>query len=249
MSYGFKIMVEGDYAAFNRPEMKIERVSYDVPTPGALEGLIKSVYWKPAIRYVIDKIIVFNPINFTNIRKNEVKDKVSYQGAKANAKLQASGSETAPKDICIYTKETITQRSAMLLKDVKYGIEFHFELTGYKNDNEDENEKKHFNIIKRRLENGQCFRTPCLGSSEYSAKKIELVEEFDLTQISPEILNMGEVDFGFMSYAVKFVDGGKPLNENWENPKFSDRANTLYYRPKMIDGIIDVAKYADNLMK
>ena len=59
MSYGFKIMVKGDYAAFNRPEMKVERVSYDVPTPGALEGLIKSVYWKPAIRYVIDKIIVY----------------------------------------------------------------------------------------------------------------------------------------------------------------------------------------------
>ena len=59
MSYGFKIMIKGDYAAFTRPEMKVERVSYDVPTPGALEGLIKSVYWKPAIRYVIDKIIVF----------------------------------------------------------------------------------------------------------------------------------------------------------------------------------------------
>ena len=56
MSYGFKIMVKGDYAAFNRPEMKVERVSYDVPTPGALEGLIKSVYWKPAIRYVIDRL-------------------------------------------------------------------------------------------------------------------------------------------------------------------------------------------------
>lgn len=75
MSYGFKIMVKGDYAAFNRPEMKVERVSYDVPTPGALEGLIKSVYWKPAIRYVIDKIIVFNPITFINVRRNEVKGK------------------------------------------------------------------------------------------------------------------------------------------------------------------------------
>lgn len=79
MSYGFKIMVKGDYAAFNRPEMKVERVSYDVPTPGALEGLIKSVYWKPAIRYVIDKIIVFNPITFINVRRNEVKEKIKLQ--------------------------------------------------------------------------------------------------------------------------------------------------------------------------
>ena len=72
MSYGFRIMVEGDYACFTRPELKVERVSYDVPTPGALEGLLKSIYWKPAIRYVIDKIIVFQPIEFANIRRNEV---------------------------------------------------------------------------------------------------------------------------------------------------------------------------------
>ena len=82
MGYGFKIMVSGDYACFTRPEMKVERVSYDVPTPGAIEGLLKSVYWKPAIRYVIDKIIVFNPISFVNIRRNEVKDKVSYREVK-----------------------------------------------------------------------------------------------------------------------------------------------------------------------
>ena len=76
MSKGFKIIVTGDYACFTRPELKVERVSYDVPTPGALEGLIKSIYWKPAIRYVIDKIIVLNPINFENIRRNEVSTKV-----------------------------------------------------------------------------------------------------------------------------------------------------------------------------
>ncbi|MCI7499259.1 MAG: type I-C CRISPR-associated protein Cas5c, partial [Oscillospiraceae bacterium] len=75
MGYGFKIIAEGDYACFTRPEQKIERVSYDVPTPGALEGMIKCIYWKPAIRYVIDRIIVFNPIEFENIRRNEVKEK------------------------------------------------------------------------------------------------------------------------------------------------------------------------------
>ena len=77
MSYGFKIIVSGEYACFTRPEMKVERVSYDVPTPGALEGMLKSIYWKPAIRYVIDKIIVFNQINFDNIRRNEVRSKIS----------------------------------------------------------------------------------------------------------------------------------------------------------------------------
>ena len=71
MSRGFKIVAEGDYALFTRPEMKLERVSYDVPPPGALEGMLKSVYWKPAIKYVIDRIIVFHPIEFVNIRRNE----------------------------------------------------------------------------------------------------------------------------------------------------------------------------------
>ena len=80
---GFRVMAEGEYAMFIRPEMKLERVSYDVPPPGALEGLLKSVYWKPAIRYVIDKIVVFNPIDFMNIRRNEVKDKVSFTKVKS----------------------------------------------------------------------------------------------------------------------------------------------------------------------
>ena len=97
MSYGFKIMVKGDYAAFNRPEMKVERVSYDVPTPRALEGLIKSVYWKPAIRYVIDKIIVFNPITFINVRRNEVKEKIKLQSVQKSMK-------NGTGDATIYTK-------------------------------------------------------------------------------------------------------------------------------------------------
>ena len=147
MSRGFKILVEGDYACYSRPELKVERVSYDVPTPGALEGMLKSVYWKPAIRYVIDRIVVFQPIEFANIRRNEVKDKVLLSAVKK----QMKGKEADP---CIYTSEKRNQRAAMVLKNVKYGVEFHFELTGLKSDNEDEGEKKHYNIIKRRLEKG-----------------------------------------------------------------------------------------------
>ena len=111
MSKGFRIIAEGDYALFTRPEMKVERVSYDVPPPGALEGMLKSIYWKPAIRYEIDRIIVFNPINFTNVRRNEVKEKVSLQ----NVKGQMNGND---KDPCIYTSDDRTQRASMILKDV-----------------------------------------------------------------------------------------------------------------------------------
>lgn len=207
MSKGFKIIVTGDYACFTRPELKVERVSYDVPTPGALEGLIKSIYWKPAIRYVIDKIIVFNPINFENIRRNEVSTKVS----KNKIVSQMREGFTDP---CIYTSETINQRAASILKNVMYGIDFHFELTGLRNEEEKgcDEEKKHYNILKRRLEGGQFFRVPCLGCAEFSAKKIELVEDFDLSLISEEVKELGDVDLGFMCYRMNFKDHGIPKN-------------------------------------
>ena len=240
MSYGFKIMVEGDYACFTRTEFKVERVSYEVPTPGALEGLLKSIYWKPAIRYVIDRIIVFNPIDFANIRRNEVTKKVLLSAVKGQ--MKGTG-----KDPSIYASECRNQRAAMVLKNVKYGVEFHFELTGLKNENEPDGENKHYNIIKRRLEKGQWFRSPCLGCSEFPVKRIELVEDFDMNLISSAIKQMGDVDLGYMSYKVEFKDGGVPVNGDWENPKFSDRATTLYYRPRMIGGVIDVKKYREEL--
>ena len=240
MSYGFKVMIEGDYAGFTRPEFKVERVSYDVPTPGALEGLLKSVYWKPAIWYVIDKIIVFQPIDFMNVRRNEVKDKVLYSAVKG----QMNGKGADP---CIYASESRSQRASMILKNVKYGVEFHFELTGIRDEREEDAENKHFNILKRRLEKGQYFRTPCLGCSEFPVKRIEMVEAFDENLISTAILEMGDVDLGYMSYEVVFSDGGKPVNNNWENPEFSDRAETVYYRPHMINGVIDVKKYREEI--
>ena len=240
IGYGFKVLVEGDYACFTRPELKVERVSYDVPTPGALEGLLKSIYWKPSIRYVIDKIIVYQPIDFANIRRNEVKDKVSYSAIRG----QMNGKEGEPS---IYTSEVRSQRASMVLKNVKYGVEFHFELTGLKNDREEDAENKHYNILKRRLEKGQYFRVPCLGCSEFPVKRLEPVETFDENMISSAILAMGDVDLGFMSYRVDFADKGMPVNGDWENPKFSDKASTVYYRPHMINGVIDVAKYREGL--
>ena len=240
MSRGFKIVAEGDYALFTRPEMKLERVSYDVPPPGALEGMLKSVYWKPAIKYVIDRIIVFHPIEFVNIRRNEVKEKVSYQAVKSQMNHKGG-------DPSIITSEDRTQRAAMLLRNVKYGIEFHFELTGIRSEKDDENEKKHYNIIKRRLEKGQYFRTPCFGCAEFPVRRLTLVEDFDLSEMDDAILAMGDCDLGFMSYRMAFEDNGQPINGDWEHPEFSDRATTEYYRPHMIGGVIDVAKYREGL--
>ncbi|SEH38348.1 CRISPR-associated protein Cas5d [Ruminococcus flavefaciens] len=238
MGYGFKIIVEGDYALFTRPEFKVERVSYDVPTISAIEGLIKSVYWKPAIRIIVDKIIVFNPIRFINIRRNEIKCKIPLSSVKSQMKGKGSAE--------IYASEQRSQRAGMLLRDVKYGIEFHFELTGNRSEHEDECEEKHYNIMLRRLRNGQFFRQPCLGCREFSVKRMELVDDFDMSLIDSEL--EGDIDLGFMLYGLKFDDGGKPVNDDWENPRFSDIASPLYYRPHMINGVIDVDKYREGIV-
>ena len=241
MSYGFKIIVEGRYACFTRPELKVERVSYDVPTPGAIEGMLKSIYWKPAIRYEVDKIIIFNPIRFKNIRRNEVRSKILL----TNIKRQMKDDRI---DISLYTSEDISQRASMVLADVKYGIEFHFELTGLRSKDEDNSEDKHYNIIKRRIENGQCFRAPCLGCSEFPVEKLKLEEKFDLDLIDKEIKDSGDVDLGLMSYRVKFDDSDVLTDRNWEEHKFSDKARTMFYRPHMINGIIDVNKYKESIV-
>lgn len=235
MSYEFKIVVEGDYALFTRPEMKVERVSYDVPTVSAMEGLVKCIYWKPAIKIVIDKIVVFNPIRFINIRRNELKSKVLLSSVKSQMKGE--------KDATLYAGDERTQRAGMLLKDVKYGISFHFEMTGLQSEYDDESVEKHYNIMLRRLKKGQHFRQPCLGCREFSVSRIELVSEFDLMQVSNEL--KGDIDLGYMLYGMRFRDGGKPINDDWENPEFSDEADTMYYRPHMIDGVIDVKEYRD----
>lgn len=239
MAYGFKIIVEGDYACYTRSEFKVERVSYDVPTPGALEGMLKSVYWKPAIRYVIDKIVVFNPICFVNIKRNEVSEKISY--SKINQQMNGKDADTY-----LYAGDVINQRTSMVLKNVKYGIEFHFELTGIRSEKSDEGEDKHYNIIMRRLKNGQCFRQPCLGCREFSVKSLKLVEDIDISTVSQEL--KGTRDLGYMLYGMKFADGGIPIKNNWAAPKFIDKADALYYRPIMVDGVIDVAKYRKGMM-
>lgn len=238
MSYGFKIMVEGDYALYTRPEFKVERVSYDVPTVSALEGMIKAVYWKPAIRIIIDKIVVFNPIKFINIRRNEIKDKVLLSSVKSS--MNGKGTPE------IFASDKRTQRAGMFLKDVKYGVEFHFELTGLRSEHSDESEEKHYNIMLRRLKNGQCFRQPCLGCREFSVSRIELVDDFDLTQVHKSL--MGDTDLGYMLYGLKFKDGGEPVNNDWDNPKFSDNADPMYYRPHMINGVINVAEYREGII-
>ena len=122
MSQGIQVEVWGDYALFTRPELKVERVSYDVMTPSAARGLIEAIYWHPGLRWHIDRIHVMNPIAFTNIRRNEVKDKILA----SNVRSVMTGGD---KPLAIYTGESIQQRASMVLTDVRYVIDCHFTMT------------------------------------------------------------------------------------------------------------------------
>ncbi len=217
--FGFKIIVKGEYALFSRPEMKVERVSYDVPTPSALVGLISSIYWHPGVKYVVDKIIVYKQINFVNIRRNELSEKLSLRSVSAQMKNNG--------DATVFSSEQRAQRASMLLKDVAYGVEFHFVLTDEKDG--DMTEEKCYNILLRRLKKGQYFNKPCLGCREFPAE-VTIVDEL------PESILSGNVDLGYMLYDLQY--------EKDKNGKPTDKAAPRFYRPCMVNGIIDVARYA-----
>ncbi|MGC7871554.1 type I-C CRISPR-associated protein Cas5c [Desulfosporosinus sp. SYSU MS00001] len=212
MGYGICLETWGDYALFSRPEMKVERVSYDVITPSAARGIIDAIYWKPAIIWRIDKIHVCNPIEFTNIRRNEVSSKIS-------ARSVDSVMNGAAKPLHINTNEDRQQRASVILKNVHYIIEAHFELTDKAG--ETDTIEKHYNIALRRMRKGQCYHQPCFGCREFPAR-FRLLEsklpEFGLT---------GETDFGYMLYDMDFTDP--------ENIK------PMFFRAVMRNGIIDLS--------
>ena len=158
MSHGVRVRVWGDRALFSRPEMKVERCSYDVITPSAARGILEAIYWHPGLRWVIDKIYVRKPIQFTSIRRNEVKSKVQA----GNVLSVING---ANKPLYLSTKEEIVQRVAILLQDVEYVIEAHFDMTDQAN--QTDNCGKFKDIIMRRLRRGQCYHMPYFGCREF----------------------------------------------------------------------------------
>lgn len=202
MGYGITIRVSGDYALFTRPEMKVERVSYDVITPSAARGVIEAIYWKPAIRWVIDKIHVLNEIEFTNIRRNEVSEKAS---------------ERKPY---LVAPEIRQQRAALVLKNVDYIIEAHFEMT--EKAGAEDTVEKHYNMALRRLRKGQHFSAPCLGTREFGAK-VEIIED-GLIPESP----LGNRDLGWMLYDLDF-----------SNPA---DIQPQFFKAALTNGVLDLTK-------
>lgn len=211
MSFGIRLKVWGDYACFTRPEMKVERVSYDIMTPSAARGIITAIHWKPAIRWVIDRIHVLHEIRFDSVRRNEV-----------SGKIPAGTVKTAMKGEPVLLAQSITeqrqQRATLLLRDVAYVIEAHFELTDLAG--ESDTPEKHYSIFSRRARNGQCFHHPYLGCREFPAHFALLEEDI------PRSCHQGERDMGWMLLDIDF--------DHEMTPHF--------FRAVMRDGIIEVPR-------
>lgn len=233
MNYGIHLKVSGDYALFSRPEMKVERVSYDVMTPSAARGVLEAIYWKPQIRWIIDEIHVLNPIRFTNIRRNEISKK-----AIAPTRAQMAGEAPPPDGIrCDDTENKIrAQRASLLLKDVAYLIKAHVQILDARMEKGDapspQNEAigKHLDMFKRRARKGQAFQQPYFGCREFPVR-FELIEnEADLPKPDPSLL--GETDLGFMLHDIEFDQDSKTKKVKATTPHF--------FRASMTDGIITV---------
>lgn len=210
MAYGIKLKVWGERACFTRPEMKAERVSYDVITPSAARGILEAIHWKPAIRWHIDRILVLKPIRFESIRRNEVGNKISAASVK---KAMNAGSTDG---LVNYVDQERQQRAATVLKDVAYVIEAHFELTDSANPSETEG--KHLDIFNRRARTGQFFHAPCLGVREFPAN-FELIEDESCPDAEPCL--SGERDLGWMLHDIDFANENTPyffravMREGW----------------------------------
>lgn len=209
MAHGIKLRVWGDYACFTRPEMKVERVSYDVMTPSAARGILEAIHWKPAIRWVIDRIHVLRQIKFDNVRRNEVSSKIPKPNPVTAMR------DKKPLYFLVDDGNNRQQRAATLLRDVEYVIEAHFELTD-KAGSED-SKIKHYEMFQRRARKGQFFHQPSLGCREFPAS-FELVEE----EVPPSCYAGQSRDLGYMLLDIDFANNMTPL----------------FFRAQMEDGVI-----------
>ena len=227
---GFCLEVSGDYACFTRPEMKVERVSYDVITPSAARGIFTSIFWKPAINWRVTRIEVLNPIRWTTIRRNEV------------------SAVASPRSEGIFVEDARQQRAGLILRDVRYRLfaEFDYVQLGKRSPSvnpvpewiadsdekelyrqaearSDEKEAKYAAMFDRRASKGQYFMHPYLGCREFSCREIRLVKNLESEMVKP----IEETrDLGFMLYDLDYSD--------------SKDIKPMFYRPKMVDGVISV---------
>lgn len=212
MAYGVRLHVWGDYACFTRPEMKVERVSYDVMTPSAARGVLDAIHWKPGVRWVIDRVHVLRPIRFESFRRNELGGKISVANVR---KAMRGGTAAAPH---AYIGEDRQQRASTLLRDVAYVIEAHFELTDAAGP--DDTEGKHLSMFNRRATKGQCFHRPYLGTREFPADFTLVEYEMPASALPQEQRNR---DLGWMLHDIDH-DNGEPR----------------FFRAQLREGVVDI---------
>lgn len=222
MAYGIRLHVWGTHALFTRPEMKVERVSYDVMTPSAARGILEAIHWKPAIRWAIDRIHVLHPIRFQSIRRNEV-------GSKASATLARRAMNRGDLGgVQLLVDEDRQQRASTVLVAPSYVIEAHFDLTPRAG--AEDNEGKHLDLFNRRAARGQCFHQPCLGTREFAAHFALIppgapLPERDADTRTAEHGFGTPRDLGFMLWDIDHAAPGRP---------------SLFFRATLRDGVLDV---------
>ncbi|MDR5907732.1 type I-C CRISPR-associated protein Cas5c [Franzmannia qiaohouensis] len=221
MAYGVRLHIWGERACFTRPEMKVERVSYDVITPSAARGILEAIHWKPAIRWCVDRIHVLKPIRFESLRRNEVAGKLP---ATTVSKAMKSG---RVDDVAYYVDQNRQQRAATILRDVGYVIEAHFEFTSRAD--ESDTPGKHLDIFNRRARHGQCFHMPCLGTREFPASFVLIEADAAMPAIDDRL--SGERDLGYMLHDIDFANGKTPR----------------FFRAQMQGGVIEVPPFEEAL--
>lgn len=219
MSYGIRLHVRGRHALFTRPELKVERVSYDVMPPSAARGILEAIHWKPAIRWIIDRIHVLEPIRFQSIRRNEV-------GHKAPAgKIRQAMNRGDLEGLQLLVDEDRQQRASTVLVNPAYVIEAHFTLT--QRADASDSEGKHLDIFNRRAARGQCFHQPCLGTREFAADFSLIEPGTPLPQgaTTPDLGFGARRDLGFMLWDIEHARPGRP---------------SLLFRASLRDGVMEI---------
>lgn len=204
--------VTADFACFTRPEMKVERVSYDVITPSAARAVFESIFWKPAVRWHVRRIEVLAPIRWINLRRNEVASKVPARSVE-QAMAEGAG------NLGLYVEDDRQQRAGLFLRDVAYRLHADLQVRGDRDDPAPP--PKFFAMFERRAESGQCVNQPYLGCREFSARSVQLVAEPNAGR--PPIAE--DRDLGWMLHDLDFSDPSDP--------------KPVFFRARMRQGVVE----------
>ena len=204
--------ISGDYACFTRPEMKVERVSYDVITPSAARAVFETIFWKPAVRWQVRRIEVLKPVRWMNLRRNEVASVISTRNVQ---QAMAAGEG----DLGVMVEEDRQQRAALLLREVAYRV--HADLVVRDDRADPQPPQKFFSMFERRAETGQWVNQPYLGCREFDAR-VRLVRE---PEAEPPPINDTR-DLGWMLRDMDFSNPADP--------------QAMFFRAQMVNGVIEV---------